>query len=101
MKLRIKYIGLSAILFSAVFVFGKLDTHNEQFVESPKINNISSELVSDYHIPTENKLTQQDKEVSYRNPIEVPVVDEDKGPVQLLPIYMKEDTPRIKLLPSK
>ncbi|WP_342435452.1 hypothetical protein NSS79_17415 [Paenibacillus sp. FSL L8-0436] len=90
MKLRIKYISLSAILFTAVFIFGKSDTLNEQFVESPIVDNVSSELVSDSHLPT-----------SDRNLIEVPVVDEDKGLVQLIPIYKNEDAPQIKLLPSR
>ncbi|MEK5237403.1 hypothetical protein NST99_17085 [Paenibacillus sp. FSL L8-0470] len=90
MKLRIKYISLSALLFTTVFVFGKSDTLNEQYVESPMIDNVSSELISDSQLP-----------ISDRNLIEVPVVDEDKGLVQLIPNYKEEDAPPIKLLPSQ
>lgn len=71
---------------SAIFIFGKADM-------------IRSETVSDHQVPTSNKLTQQYTKFSYQNEITVPISDEEKGLVQLLPVYKKENAPQIKLLP--
>ncbi|MNC09303.1 hypothetical protein D3C75_569230 [compost metagenome] len=91
---KITYIGLSTLFLSALFIFGNIDTAHEQSVELAKTNNVNSTLHSDYRTPTENRVTPH-------NSLEAPIIDEEKTPVQLLPIYKEEDTPRIKLLPSK
>ncbi|MBY9081806.1 hypothetical protein KIH86_20170 [Paenibacillus sp. HN-1] len=91
---KITHIGLSILFLFALFILGNIDTAHEPSVESAKTNNVNSTLHFNYRTPTENKLTPHKS-------LEVPIIDEEKTPVKLLPIYKEEDTPRIKLVPSK
>jgi len=93
-KHRTVYIALGTLFLSIIFIYGNSATTNQQPVGSIEINNGSSVALNDGYIPIENKLNQP-------NPLVVPITDEEKDPVQLLPNYKKEDTPQIKLLPSK
>ncbi len=93
-KHRTMYIALGTLFLSIILIYGNSVTTNQQPVGSIEINNGSSVALNDGYIPIENNLDQE-------NPLIVPITDEEKAPVQLLPNYKQEDTPRIKLLPSE
>lgn len=88
------YIALGTLFLSIIFIYGNSATTNQQPVGSIEINNDTSVAINDRYIPIDNNLDQP-------NPLVVPITDEEKAPVQLLPNYKQEDTPRIKLLPSE